>query len=262
MSERHEWAGRFVWYDLMSTDVAASKAFYAELFGWSFDDMKMGEHTYTMAKNAGRAIGGIVALDAGFPFGSHWMSYLTVADVDAACERVTELGGKVCHAAFDLPNVGRTAIVEDPNGAVFHLFRSATPGASAVEGPMPHGHWCWTQLMTSDREAAGAFYTGLVPWETHGAGEYGEGQVALQRPGDEWPLCSMMTKPAEAGDARDQWMGYVNVESCAETTARAEALGATVLVSCTEIPDMGIFSVMADPTGAQVAIWQSLTQYG
>ncbi len=267
MSDAAKWAGRFVWRDLMSTDVETSKGFYSELFGWTFESVPMGEYTYTAISVGGNTaaaesmIGGLMPFEVPEsmgPFPSHWMSYLTVADVDASCARTAELGGKVCVPAFDLPTVGRTAVVEDPNGAVFHLFTSNTPGASATDGPPPLGHFCWTQLLCRDTAAVAPFYSGLVGWEV-GTSEYTyEGALTCKRPGDEWPLCSILGKPAEAPEDRDQWLPYVNVESCAESTARAEQLGATLTLGVTDLHGMGIFSVLTDPAGAQIALWQSV----
>ena len=259
MDDRHDWAGRFVWYDLMCTDVEAAKAFYSELFGWRFDAVPMGEHTFTVIKAGERAVGGVMPLEPDFPMGSHWMSYLSVADVDASCERVTELGGEVCYAGFDLPNVGRTAIVGDPNGAVFHLFRSTTPGATTWDGAP--GTFCWTQLLTASPEAAQPFYTGLVPWEAQ-ASDYAAGQVVFQRPGDPWPLASLLPKPSDAELERDAWLPFVAVADCAEATRRAVALGAKIRIDTQDVGGMALMSVFTDPTGAQLAIWETVTQIG
>lgn len=262
MSDQHDWAGRFVWYDLMCTDVDAAKAFYGEVLGWQFQPMPMGGVTYHVIKSDDRMQGGIMPLDPGFPLPSHWMSYLSVSDVDAACEQVSALGGEVCHAAFDLPNVGRTAIVADPNGAPFHLFRSDTPGGSHYEGMPQPGWFCWTQLLTGDVEKASAFYTALLPWETHGGPDAASGQVTFQRPGDPFPLASMMPRPAEAKAERDHWLPYVTVVDCAETTRRAEEQSAKILVRNMDIGDMATMSVLTDPTGAQVALWQMRAMMG
>src|SRR5688500_1654713 len=89
-------SGRFVWHDLMTTDVKGALAFYTELFGWKTREVEMGgAGPYTMIKAGDRDIGGIVRLDPKHGVPTHWMAYCTVLDVDAAAKRAAELGGKV-----------------------------------------------------------------------------------------------------------------------------------------------------------------------
>ena len=69
-------------------------------------------------------VGGMMAVPMpGVP--PHWLNYVTVESADASAARVTELGGKICKPPFDIPNVGRIAIVQDPQGAFFGLFQMA-----------------------------------------------------------------------------------------------------------------------------------------
>lgn len=126
MSEQSATSGHAVWRDLMTTDLDAGKAFYAKLFGWTIEPWDMGKGgTYDMFQTGEKTFGGVVALEQQLGAPSHWINYLHVDDVDAACARVKELGGKVCVDPFDIPKVGRTAVVEDPSGAAFSPFRPA-----------------------------------------------------------------------------------------------------------------------------------------
>jgi predicted enzyme related to lactoylglutathione lyase len=113
--------GSFYWNELMTHDVEKAKAFYAAAIGWSFEGMPMPDiGTYWVAQQDGRAVGGIMAMVADVPAGtpSHWLCYLAVDDIDARLREVAAAGGQICRPAFDVPGVGRIAIVADPTGAV------------------------------------------------------------------------------------------------------------------------------------------------
>ena len=116
--------GTFNWNELATSDAAKCKEFYTKLFGWTAIDKPMGPMTYTIFQHEGRDVGGMMQM--GPEWGnipSHWMSYVHVADCDAAAKRLTELGGKVCVPPTDIPNVGRFAVVSDPSGATFSIIK-------------------------------------------------------------------------------------------------------------------------------------------
>lgn len=124
--------GEFYWNELMTHDVEAAKSFFATTIGWAFEGMAMPEAgTYWVAKQSDKPVGGIMGMVPGMPEGtpSHWVSYLAVDDIDARLESLTRAGGQVCRPAFDVPGVGRIAIVADPTGAVMGWI---TPAASST----------------------------------------------------------------------------------------------------------------------------------
>jgi len=115
--------GAFSWNELMTTDVQGAKAFYGELLGWGMQDIKPGDMDYTMVKLGDREIGGIMAIPeeaAGMP--PRWGAYVTVADVDALLPRVAQLGGKIIVPPHDIPDVGRFAVIQDPQGAMLSII--------------------------------------------------------------------------------------------------------------------------------------------
>ena len=119
MSEQFKQHGAFSWCELMTTDVAAAKAFYTELFGWETEDMAMPDMTYTVVKAGGAAVGGIMVKPPqaqGIP--PVWGCYVTVDDVDATARTAEQLGGKLLVPPQDIPNVGRFCVIQDPQGAV------------------------------------------------------------------------------------------------------------------------------------------------
>jgi predicted enzyme related to lactoylglutathione lyase len=112
--------GAFGWFELMTTDAEGAKKFYAELFGWEYDTMPTGNCApYTVVKVGGEAVAGIMVLPEeckGMP--PSWGIYITVDNVDATVSSVVSLGGKVLRPAFDIPEVGRFCVLQDPQGAV------------------------------------------------------------------------------------------------------------------------------------------------
>jgi uncharacterized protein len=113
--------GTFCWNELMTRDVEAIKSFYGSTIGWTFDGMPMPpEGTYWIAKMNDTRVGGMFAMSGphfeGVP--EHWMPYLAVDDVDARLKAATAAGATVIRPAFDVPNVGRIAILKQPGGAV------------------------------------------------------------------------------------------------------------------------------------------------
>ena len=117
-------SGDFCWHELMTPDAEAAKKFYGQLFGWKTNTVDMGGFKYTLLSNGGPDIGGMMGMSGpewtGVP--PHWMLYVAVDDVDATCKKITDLGGKVCVPPTDI-SVGRFAVVNDPQGATFSVFK-------------------------------------------------------------------------------------------------------------------------------------------
>lgn len=238
---------RFVWHDLMTTDAPRALAFYQALFGWERKPFDMGEAgTYDMLYAGEIGIGGITPLDAGEGVPSHWIGYVSVPDVDAACATAEAAGGKTHVPPTDIPTVGRFAVVEDPTGAVFSPFRGEGEAMPEPANP-PAGTFAWDEIMTSDPETAGAFYAGLTGW-TRAQMEMPTGVYHLFKRGDAF-AAGMMQLPPDT-PARPHWLPYVAVASADASAAKAAELGATVLVEPTDIEAWGRFAVAMDPTGA------------
>ncbi len=114
--------GRFHWNELMTRDVEKAKAFYGDCLGWTFDGMPMPDGTYWIIKAGDDFAGGMMEMtpERGIPDDAPvtWMSYIEVDDIDARLEKVAAAGGKIARPAFDVPGVGRIAMVEDATGAM------------------------------------------------------------------------------------------------------------------------------------------------
>lgn len=248
-------ASRFVWQDLMTTDPAKSLAFYEALFGWERRPFDMGPAgTYDMLHAGEVAIGGMMPLDPGQNIPSHWIPYISVDSVDAACAKADATGGKTCVPPTDIPNVGRFAVVEDPGGAVFSPFWSSSPAMPEPKNA-PRGTFAWNELMTDNCEKASAFYAGLTGWtvETMDMGPMGLYWLFKR---DSAFAAGMMQMPA-GEQARPHWLPYVDVASCDESAAKAAELGARTYVTPTDIQGWGRFAILADPTGATFGILEN-----
>ncbi len=121
--------GTFCWNELMTPDIDAAKRFFTDTIGWTWQGMPMPDGTYWLAQQDGKPVAGAMALQGVAPPGTppHWVSYLEVDDVDARCARLTAGGGQICRAPFDVPGVGRIAIVADPTGAALAWMTPVAP---------------------------------------------------------------------------------------------------------------------------------------
>ncbi len=247
--------GRFVWHDLMTKDVDAAEAFYTKLFGWEVRVVDMGPAgKYRMVHVAETSVGGIVGLgEADLP--SHWICYVTVANVDDTLEIVRSAGGTIHVEPFDIPNAGRIAVIEDPTGAYLSPFTPIEQSPES-EGPTHDGFFGWYQLNTRDPQAAENFYSEMLAWTVRSAdmGSFGT-YWTFHRNGN--MEAGMMQMPSDA-KATSHWLPYVAVSDIQSAVEQTAALGGKVWVPPTHIPEpgSGTFAVIADPTGASLGLYQ------
>lgn len=124
--------GAFSWSELMTSDPAAARAFYGRLFGWSAKDMAMPNGTYTTFQVGDVSVGGMMKIPveaAGMP--PTWGVYVTVGNVDETVKQVESLGGKVVMPPWDVPGVGRMAVIQDPQGASLSVITYTNNNASS-----------------------------------------------------------------------------------------------------------------------------------
>ncbi len=118
MDEQFKQHGAFSWSELVTPDIQAAKTFYAQLLGWTLEDMQMEGVTYTVIKAGDREVGGMMATPPeaqGAP--PMWGTYVTVDDVDGIARTATELGATLLVEPRDIPGVGRFCVIRDPQGA-------------------------------------------------------------------------------------------------------------------------------------------------
>lgn len=241
--------GTFAWYSLMTTDVEKTLKFYSELVGWTVSEMEfpgMGKSSVFSAQ--GRPFAAPVPMTnmPGIP--SHWAVFITVDDVDAACARAEKLGGKVCNPAFDMPGIGRTAVLTDPAGAMFHPFvPEDKSGAVNVMGD-GEGQICWNELMVAKTQDAAAFYSEMVGWKMKDQDMGMSEPYRICHVGEKM-VAGLMPPPPEAAGMPPMWMPYVGVADVEAKTKQAEELGGKVIMPKTVIPNIGEFSLIEDTAG-------------
>jgi len=174
-----------------------------------------------------------------------------VPDVDETVALAERLGGKVLAPAEDIPDVGRFAVLQDPQGGVFAVLTSAMP-LGPEEDPAPRT-FSWHELTTSDQQAAIRFYEQLFGWVKQSEFDMGNMGVYHMFGRDRFTYGGMMAKPPEAPGT--YWLHYIQVADSADAaTTRATALGAKAIVGPMEVPGGDRVAVLTDPQGAFFAV--------
>jgi predicted enzyme related to lactoylglutathione lyase len=242
--------GKFIWYELQTGDPAAARTFYEAVVGWRASDAGGDNQGYTILSAGERGIGGI---GGGVEGPSSWTAYVAVADADSAAERIAAAGGKVLHGPADIPDVGRFAIVADPQGALFKLLAPRGGEMAPLERMAP-GNVGWHELYTSDWEAGFAFYAGQFGWAKDQAvdmGPMGTYQLFAAEAGGE-AIGGMMNAP-QAG-MPPGWGFYFVVEGIDAAAERVKHAGGQVVMGPMQVPDGSFVIQGRDPQGAMFAL--------
>ncbi|MGQ0642782.1 MAG: VOC family protein [Gemmatimonadaceae bacterium] len=247
--------GRFVWYDLMTTDQPKAIDFYTKVVGWTTQDFEGAPVRYPMWVTRGNEmIGGSMVLEeeqrkAGVP--PHWLGYIMTPNVDDTIQQAKGLGGSVIVPPIEIPTVGRSAILADPQGATFGAF-SPEADPPGHEGPANIGEGSWHELYTTDYEAALDFYSKLFGWQKGAAFDMGDiGMYQLfQRNGRD--LGGLMNKPDP--NMPSAWTYYFRVPNVNEGAARITANGGSIMMGPMEVPGGDMIVMTTDPQGAAFAL--------
>ncbi|RPJ81944.1 MAG: VOC family protein, partial [Acidobacteria bacterium] len=232
-----DWRGRFVWYELMTTDPTAAKDFYTKVVGWGTQDWEGSTPQYSMWTRGETPVGGLMQLPEEARKGGappHWLAYVAVPDVDATVEQAKGMGAMVYVPPTDIPEVGRFAVLADPQGATFAVFRSEAHEDMPDNSPQV-GDFSWHELLTTNQEAAFRFYTTLFGWQKTTAMDMGPMGVYQMYgvPGRE--LGGMFNKPPDM-PAPPHWMLYVKVDDINQATERVKSAGGQILNGPMEVP--------------------------
>ena len=258
MAQTHR--GRFVWYELMTTDMAGAQAFYTAVVGWKAAPFESAEMPYTLwlkGETQDTGVGGLMELpkearERGVP--PHWMGYVAVPDVDATAARAVELGGHVIVGPQDIPNVGRFVIFKDPQGAAISAFRGT--GEMPAEEPKPEpGDVTWHELGTTDHEAAFDFYADLFGWEKSQIFDMGEAGI-YQMYGVAGRMLGGMYNRDPSQPFPPGWLYYISVGDLDGAVATARAKGGTIRLEPLEVPGGSRIAVVLDPQGAAFGLHQ------
>lgn len=253
MANKH---GEFIWYELMTGNPDAAQAFYGDVIGWTIGEQAPGDMDYRMIAAGDELVGGLFPLnDEMRKQGARpgWLGYVAVDDVDATVSEVESLGGRVLMRGRDLPDVGRIAMVADPQGVPFYVMRGAVEGeTSTAFKPMAEGHCGWNELATTDQAGALSFYGRLFGWASSEAmpmGEMGEYKFL-----DHYGVRLGAVSPHIEEGASPIWTYYFRVAEIDASKARAEARGGKILHGPMEVPGGDHIFIGVDPEGAMFAL--------
>jgi len=242
--------GRFLWYDLVTNDLPAAHGFYNSVVGWN--TQPFGED-YIMWVADGAPVGG--SMDAKNIEGNpppHWLVFIGTDDIDSTLTDVEARGGKVVSPAQELPEVGRWALCQDPQGAFFMAFE---PASAAEPSASSFGHMVWNELSTSDPAAALGFYRGLFGWTEHDAIDMGPDGLYQLFGGADGPTGGVF--PIGEQPIPPSWTPYVHVRDIDTAVESVRDGGGTVMHGPIEVPTGDRVAVCADPQGAVFGMSQS-----
>lgn len=246
--------GRFVWYDLLTTDPNGAVDFYTKVAGWGTQAWEGSSTPYTMWTTQGTPIGGLTKLQPEMTGAvpPHWMGHVAVPDVDASAGQAEALGGKTLSAPMDIPEVGRFAVIADPQGAAIAIFtpRDAPPRPDRVPNV---GEFSWHELTTTDHVAAYDFYHQMFGWEKTSEFDMGEMGVYQMFGRGQQTLGGMWTKPRD-NPIPTSWMYYIRVANADQAAARVKELGGQVLNGPMDVPGGDRIAQCMDPQGAAFAV--------
>ncbi|MEA2757824.1 MAG: uncharacterized protein QOH65_437 [Methylobacteriaceae bacterium] len=246
--------GKFVWYELMTTDTKAAESFYRNVIGWSAKDAGMPGQSYTLLGPGEIHVAGLMpipqdASDAGARPG--WIGYIGVDDVDGYAKRVKDKGGAIHREPADIPGVGRFAIVADPQGIMFALFKGAGTPPPAVAAGTP-GHAGWHELHAVDGVKGFEFYSGMFGWTKADAMPMGEMGVYQLFAVNGVPVGGMMTKMPQS--PKPFWLYYFNVPEIRAAETRVKDAGGQIINGPMEVPGGSWIVQCLDPQGAMFAL--------
>ncbi|MEG3180925.1 VOC family protein [Sphingomonas sp. LT1P40] len=255
MTNRH---GSWIWYELMTPDAAASKAFYDTVVGWNIDtdSATPGDVEYRMIVASDGNAGGMLTLNADMLAGGAkpgWLGYVGVDDVDATVENLKAAGGAIHMPPHDIPGVGRMAMVADPQGVPFYVMRGASDEDSTAFQRMGLGHVSWNELQTSDATAAFDLYNTLFGWEKAGGIQMPWGEYSFLRNKDAGEAMDAVwgaMMPREKPEHPVGWTFYFRVPDIEAAHATVSELGGTPLTDPMEVPGGERVFHATDPHGA------------
>jgi len=248
--------GSFVWQELMTGDTAAAGSFYPKVLGWRSQNSPHSS-AYTMFTTGSGPIAGMMRLtdelrQKGVP--PHWLPYIGADDVDATVASAERFGAKVQHAPSDIENnVGRFAVLTDPQGAAFGIYRPGQTGSGPPRGAPAPGQYSWHELATSDAEAAFEFYSTLFGWQAMQRMDMGAAGTYLIFGRDGQQRGGMYKLTRAVGP---HWLSYIEVASADAAATAAREAGAKVINGPMDVPG-GRIVQLTDPAGALFAVHSS-----
>jgi predicted enzyme related to lactoylglutathione lyase len=248
--------GRWVWADLVTSDVARAADFYGKVFGWTFETYggEDDRETYTLVLADGLPIGGMVfdarATKDATP-SARWIGLVSVSDPKAAAASVSQNGGTVIYAPVMLGERGETAVFKDPEGTLFGVVKSRNGDPPDYLGDV--GEWAWIDLWSNDVDKAAQFYRTVIGYETIPAGDASSARSGVHLVSGGYVRAGIMQK-RDPGTT-SVWLPYVRVADAKKTAEAARQAGGRVVYEPAPL-GAAVVGIVADPTGAPVGIVQ------
>lgn len=245
--------GKFVWFDLFTSDLATAMPFYEQLFGWRFEVTVDGEDRVRTITRDGHPIANAVEIKEPIegPRESRWLGYMSVGDVDTIAQWCAENQGSIYIPPTDLPDRGRIAVIKDPQGAIFGVLTAS--GGDGDDVDLTENTWMGSELWAIEFDSALAFYAGMIGYEVKkmAVGPASEYHFLAK---DDRIRAGIVQMPWDG--AQSEWLPYIAVRDTAAVTEQATRLGGKLVIA----PDLnapeGRVAIIADPTGAVFAIQQ------
>jgi hypothetical protein len=246
--------GRFVWYELITTDMEAAKSFYTRVIGWGAWDASLPGRPYSFFAAGDVAVGGLIELSEDtrkMDIQPSWLGYVGVNDVDAATDRIKRLGGAVHVTPTNVADISRFSIFSDPQAARLALFKWLKPGQERPVDPGAPGRVGWHELLAADWETALAFYGELFGWQKADS-EFDAMRTyqLFSAAGD--IIGGVLTKPQTM--PVPFWLYYFNVSDIDAAARRVKTEGGQILAGPVEIPGGSRIVLCLDPQGAKFAL--------
>jgi len=247
--------GRFVWHDLLTRDLDAAIAFYTKIVGWT-TTVWPGAVPYTMWTTPEGPVGGIMPLPAGLTAAGvppHWMAYVSTPDCDATASQAVKFGGQIRRGPADIPEVGRFAVISDPQGGVIAVFTPQNERPASDVPPRIY-EFSWHELLTPDQLSVFEFYHALFAWEKTDAIDMGPEGVYQMYGQAGQSYGGMYTPGVPQKQAPASWLHYIRVKDTDATAAQIPALGGSISHGPMDVPNGGRILVGFDPQGAAFAL--------
>jgi len=238
------------WADLWTSDVDASRTFYAELFGWEAQAPSPEFGGYFMFTRDGVPVAGAMGDMGDMAANDAWKIYLDTDDIAKTLEGAEAAGAQVISPAMPVADLGTQAVLIDPTGAQVGAWQPGTfPGFTVLN---EHGAPSWFELHTRDHAGAVAFYRSVFGWDTDAVGDTDEFRYTVMRhPSGEGELAGIMDAAAFLPEGvPSSWSVYWEVDDADAAVARVAALGGAVVLEAADTP-YGRLATVSDPAGAQ-----------
>lgn len=241
--------GRFVWHELMTSDVKSAVGYYRKVVGWKTEVWRQGSD-YLMWVASSGPMGGVAALPAS-DAAPYWLHYIATPDIQATVQDAEKLGGKVAVPVTAIANGGRYAVLTDPQGGRFGVYESHT--APPSPGMPQLGEFSWHELLTSDYQAAFAFYQALFGWQKTEQLDMGDMGVYFMFGLGGQSMGGMYNKSPGTPNAVG-WCCYAQVADAVKAARVAARSGGKICNGPMQVPGGSWIAQLMDPQGALHAV--------